>query len=75
MHQSLQGASFHLEHVVQRAHGGQTDPSNLAYACPGCNLRKSDRTEAIVRSHYKWRRFTIPASIAGQIISPGITIS
>jgi hypothetical protein len=43
MHQSLQGATFHLEYVLPKSRGGMTDFSNLAWACPGCNLRKSDR--------------------------------
>lgn len=43
MHQSLQGASFHLEHIVPRSRGGATELANLAWACPGCNLRKSAR--------------------------------
>lgn len=47
MHQSLQGARFHLEHVVPRSRGGAADLENLAWACPGCNLRKSDRVDAI----------------------------
>ena len=47
MHQSLQGARFHLEHVVPASRGGSTDLENLAWACPGCNLRKSDRVEVI----------------------------
>jgi hypothetical protein len=46
MHQSLQGATFHSEHVVPRAKGGIDDVANLALACPRCNLRKSDRTSA-----------------------------
>jgi hypothetical protein len=46
MHQSLQGASFHVEHIVPTAKGGTTELENLAWACPGCNLRKSDRVEA-----------------------------
>jgi hypothetical protein len=45
MHQSLQGATFHIEHIVPNAHGGTDDPDNLALACPSCNLHKSDRTE------------------------------
>lgn len=45
MHQSLQGARFHVEHVVPRSHGGSSVLENLAWACPGCNLRKSDRLE------------------------------
>jgi hypothetical protein len=47
MHQGLQGATFHLEHVVPKSRGGTFDTTNLAWACPGCNLRKSDRTEAV----------------------------
>lgn len=46
MHQSLQGARFHLEHVVPKSRGGATVMENLAWACPGCNLHKSDRVEA-----------------------------
>ena len=47
MHQSLQGGTFHIEHVTPRSHGGSDDPDNLALACPSCNLHKSDRIEAI----------------------------
>ena len=43
MHQALQGATFHVEHVRPRAEGGSDDLDNLAWACPGCNLKKSDR--------------------------------
>ena len=46
MHQSLQGATFHIEHVAPRGSGGTDDESNLALACPSCNLAKSDRTDA-----------------------------
>lgn len=45
MHQSLQGATFHLEHVIPRSRGGTSDLDNLAWACPGCNLHKADRVE------------------------------
>ena len=47
MHQSLQGATFHVEHIVPSAHGGGSDLDNLAWACPACNLRKSDRLQAL----------------------------
>lgn len=47
MHQSLQGATFHVEHIVPTARGGLTELANLAWACPGCNLKKSDRTEVV----------------------------
>jgi hypothetical protein len=45
MHQSLQGATFHLEHIVPRSRSGQTELDNLALACPSCNLKKSDRSD------------------------------
>ncbi len=31
MHQSLQGATFHIEHVIPRVHGGSSDSNNLAW--------------------------------------------
>jgi hypothetical protein len=46
MHQALQGATFHIEHVVPQAAGGSDEPDNLAWACPRCNLKKSSRVEA-----------------------------
>ena len=46
MHQALQGATFHVEHVLPRSRGGESRPENLAWACPGCNLRKSNRVDA-----------------------------
>jgi hypothetical protein len=46
MHQSLQGATFHVEHILPASADGSDDPDNLCLACPGCNLHKSDRTTA-----------------------------
>lgn len=46
MSQSLQGATFHIEHVVPQSAGGSDSPDNLALACPACNLAKSNRTTA-----------------------------
>ena len=48
MHQSLQGATFHVEHIVPRCLGGLSELENLAWACPSCNLHKSNRVEAEV---------------------------
>src|SRR5208282_6682094 len=45
MHQALQGATFHIEHIVPRALGGASQPDNLALACPSCNLHKADRVQ------------------------------
>jgi hypothetical protein len=47
MHQALQGATFHVEHIVPGSRGGTSDRENLAWACPSCNLHKSDRIEAV----------------------------
>jgi len=46
MHQALQGATFHVEHIVPQSLGGDSRLENLAWACPGCNLCKSNRIEA-----------------------------
>jgi hypothetical protein len=46
MSQSLQGATFHLEHVMPKHRGGETVEDNLAWCCPSCNLHKADRIEA-----------------------------
>ena len=45
MHQSLQGATFHVEHVIPLSRNGSSEFDNLALACPSCNLKKSDRVE------------------------------
>ena len=37
---------FDVEHIVPQAKGGLTELSNLALSCHGCNLAKSDRTQA-----------------------------
>lgn len=47
MHQRLQGATFHVEHIIPRSKGGTTELANLALACPSCNLHKADRTTAV----------------------------
>ena len=47
MHQALQGATFHVEHILPGILGGLTIPDNLAWACPGCNLHKSNRIESL----------------------------
>ena len=47
MHESLQGATFHVEHVIPQSKGGESSLENIALACPGCNLHKADRTTAV----------------------------
>ena len=38
---------FHIEHVVARQHGGQSDLDNLALACWTCNLKKGPNLSGI----------------------------
>ncbi len=45
MHQALQGGTFHVEHILPESRGGDSNLENLAWSCPGYNLRKSDRVE------------------------------
>ena len=47
MHQALQGATFHVEHIIPTASGGSDELPNLAWACPSCNLKKSNRQTAV----------------------------
>jgi hypothetical protein len=46
MHEDLQGATFHIEHIIPKHKGGRSDSENLALACPGCNLHKAGRITA-----------------------------
>ena len=47
MHESLQGATFHVEHIIPQCKGGRSELENLALACPGCNLHKAGRQSVI----------------------------
>jgi hypothetical protein len=38
---------FSIEHILPRAKNGLNELNNLAYACIGCNIYKSDKTEFI----------------------------
>jgi hypothetical protein len=38
---------FSIEHIVPRSKGGSDELSNLAFACMGCNIFKSDKIEGI----------------------------
>lgn len=38
---------FHLEHIVARQHGGETEEKNLAWACHRCNRQKGPNLTAI----------------------------
>jgi hypothetical protein len=40
-------ATFQIEHIRARQHGGKTEPENLALACPRCNAYKGPNLTAI----------------------------
>jgi hypothetical protein len=40
-------ASFHVEHVIARQHGGSDDPANLCLACTSYNLHKGPNIAGI----------------------------
>lgn len=40
-------ASFHVEHVRARQHGGTDDPDNLCWSCHRCNLNKGPNLSGI----------------------------
>jgi hypothetical protein len=41
-----QAATFHIDHIVQIAAGGETTKDNLALACVACSLHKAARQVA-----------------------------
>jgi len=45
--QEGQEATFHIDHIIPVAAGGQTSIENLALACVSCSLRKAARQTAI----------------------------
>ncbi len=45
--QKGQEATFHIDHIVPFAAGGETHLSNLALACVSCSLRKGARRTGI----------------------------
>lgn len=45
--QVSQIATFHIDHVIPTAAGGETTEDNLALACVSCSLRKGARLTAI----------------------------
>ena len=45
--QAAFGRPFHIEHIIAKQHGGQTDLENLALACWYCNLKKGPNLTGI----------------------------
>lgn len=46
-------ASAHIDHMTPVNQGGSNCQDNLQLLCPGCNLRKSDRSDAEFRARYR----------------------
>jgi len=44
--QRVSGAQMHIEHIIPRARGGQSEESNLWLACAWCNSFKGIQTTA-----------------------------
>jgi 5-methylcytosine-specific restriction endonuclease McrA len=40
-------ASFHLDHIVARQHGGRDEAENAAWSCQECNLLKGTNLSAV----------------------------
>ena len=47
LHQDDTDFTHHVDHVIARKHGGQTEAGNLALACMECNLRKGSDLTAV----------------------------
>ena len=45
--QVITGQTFHVEHILPKARGGQSSLDNLCLACPRCNLHKQDLIAAV----------------------------
>jgi 5-methylcytosine-specific restriction endonuclease McrA len=60
MHESLQGATFHIEHVIPQSKGGSSDLENLVLACPGCNLCKAARITSMDQTTGEYVRLFHP---------------
>ena len=45
--QEFSGLRFHIEHIIARQHSGTNDASNLALACPECNLHKGTNLTSV----------------------------
>jgi hypothetical protein len=45
--EALPLATFHVEHIIAKQHGGLDDPDNLALSCHHCNLHKGPNLTGI----------------------------
>lgn len=64
MHESLQGATFHVEHVIPKSKGGESALENLALACPGCLIHFPDgqnKSRRLIHAQFPVRRLCTPS--------------
>lgn len=63
---SLKVGFSHIDHVLPVNQGGDNERDNLQLLCPGCNVRKSDRSDTEFRYRYRslisQRRGAVPVS-------------
>ena len=64
----LTSVASHIDHVTPVNQGGTNDRENLQLLCPGCNLRKSDRSDAEFRYRYRSLLPRQPGQIPGSRI-------
>ena len=43
---TVTNSPFSVDHIIPKSKGGKTVPSNLAYACQGCNGKKHNKLKA-----------------------------
>ncbi len=51
---------FHIEHIISLKHGGKTISTNLAYACPLCNIKKGSDIATFLKNPNILVRFFNP---------------
>jgi 5-methylcytosine-specific restriction endonuclease McrA len=51
-------ATFHVEHVIPRTHGGDDAPANLALACDQCHAHKGTNLTGIDPKSARSSRFS-----------------
>lgn len=60
INEALSFFTFHIEHIVSLKHGGKTESSNLALACPICNLNKGTDIATVLSEFDEPVRFFNP---------------
>ena len=56
--------AFQVDHIISRKHGGNSDPANLAFACPACNRHKGSDIATLSQPTGKLTRLFHPRTDA-----------